>query len=52
MGVVVETSTGKTDGTAENGLSVFKGIPYVLPPKGRLRFRAPASVRTTLLPIR
>ncbi|MFD9408185.1 carboxylesterase/lipase family protein [Streptomyces sp. NPDC059989] len=44
MGVVIETSAGKIEGTAENGLSVFKGIPYALPPEGPLRFRAPAPV--------
>ncbi|MFG2328106.1 carboxylesterase/lipase family protein [Streptomyces sp. NPDC048604] len=44
MGVVIETLTGKIEGTAENGLSVFKGIPYALPPAGPLRFQAPAPV--------
>lgn len=44
MGVVIETSNGMIEGTAENGLSVFKGIPYALPPEGPLRFRAPAPV--------
>ncbi|WP_405486749.1 carboxylesterase/lipase family protein [Streptomyces sp. NBC_00096] len=44
MGVVIATSTGSIEGTTENGLSVFKGIPYALPPEGPLRFRAPAPV--------
>lgn len=44
MGVIIETSTGKVEGTAEDGLSVFKGIPYALPPEGPLRFQAPAPV--------
>ncbi|MFF3672669.1 carboxylesterase/lipase family protein [Streptomyces sp. NPDC002120] len=44
MGVVIETLTGKVEGTAHDGLSVFKGIPYALPPEGPLRFRAPAPV--------
>ncbi|MFD3946168.1 carboxylesterase/lipase family protein [Streptomyces sp. NPDC058579] len=44
MGVVIETLTGKIEGTAENGLSVFKGIPYSLPSDGPRRFRAPAPV--------
>ncbi|MFD8952385.1 carboxylesterase/lipase family protein [Streptomyces xanthophaeus] len=44
MGVVIETLTGKVEGTAEDGLSVFKGIPYALPPEGPLRFRAPVPV--------
>lgn len=45
MGVVIETLTGKVEGTAEDGLSVFKGIPYALPRKGPSgsgrRFRSP-----------
>lgn len=44
MGVVMATSTGTIEGTTEDGLSVFKGIPYALPPEGPLRFRAPAPV--------
>ncbi|MFE6838374.1 carboxylesterase/lipase family protein [Streptomyces sp. NPDC057705] len=44
MGVVIQTLAGKVEGTAEDGLSVFKGIPYALPPEGPLRFRAPAPV--------
>lgn len=33
MGVVIQTLAGKVEGTAEDGLSVFKGIPYALPRK-------------------
>jgi para-nitrobenzyl esterase len=38
---VVETCYGKMQGTLENGLQVFKGIPYAEPPVGQLRWRAP-----------
>ena len=36
---IVETLTGKLRGCLENGLHVFKGIPYAQPPIGDLRFR-------------
>ncbi len=38
---VVETQYGKLRGYEENGLHIFKGIPYAKPPVGNLRFRAP-----------
>jgi len=36
---------GEVSGTAENGLSIFKGIPFAAPPVGPLRWKAPAPVR-------
>jgi para-nitrobenzyl esterase len=36
---------GEISGTAENGLSIFKGIPFAAPPVGALRWKAPAPVR-------
>ncbi|MEE9279262.1 MAG: carboxylesterase/lipase family protein [Myxococcota bacterium] len=41
MRPVVETRTGKLEGTLENGVQVFRGIPYAEPPTGDQRFRAP-----------
>ena len=31
-------------GVAENGLSIFKGIPFAAPPMGDLRWKSPAPV--------
>lgn len=36
-----ETSYGKLRGAAENGVSVYRAIPFAKPPLGPLRFRAP-----------
>jgi para-nitrobenzyl esterase len=44
MTTVVETSTGKLRGAVEEGLHVFRGIPFAKPPTGDLRFRGPQAV--------
>ncbi|MGH7385947.1 MAG: carboxylesterase family protein, partial [Candidatus Rokuibacteriota bacterium] len=41
MNVVVETGRGTVRGVAENGLAVFRGLPFARPPVGPLRFRPP-----------
>ena len=41
MSAIVQTSKGKLRGSEENGLAVFRGIPFAQPPTGPLRFRAP-----------
>ena len=41
MSAIVQTSKGKQRGSEENGLAVYRGIPFAQPPVGRLRFRAP-----------
>ena len=38
---VVATRSGRVGGATENGLHVFRGIPYAQPPVGVLRFAAP-----------
>jgi para-nitrobenzyl esterase len=38
---ITETSYGKLQGTLEDGILVFRGIPFAKPPLGPLRFRAP-----------
>src|ERR1700689_2085919 len=43
--VVVETNCGKIRGVVENGINVFKGVPYAEPPEGDLRFRAPRKLQ-------
>ena len=41
MAAIAETTAGKIEGTEEDGLCVFRGVPYAAPPLGELRFRAP-----------
>ncbi len=39
---VVSTSYGRLRGAAEEGLTIFRGVPYAAPPAGQRRFRPPA----------
>jgi len=39
----VKVSEGMVQGTFENGLTVYKGIPFAAPPVGDLRWKAPQS---------
>ena len=43
---VIETKNGKVEGTIENGIKVFKGIPFAAPPVGDLRWKAPQPVKS------
>ncbi|MEU1159951.1 carboxylesterase/lipase family protein [Streptomyces sp. NPDC090075] len=45
-GPVVRTATGTVRGLRENGLAVFRGIPFAEPPVGELRFAAPRPARS------
>jgi para-nitrobenzyl esterase len=40
-GPVVDAPAGDLSGIAQGGLDVFKGIPYAVPPVGKLRWTAP-----------
>jgi len=40
----VKVETGLVQGTVEDGLTVYKGIPYGAPPVGNLRWRPPQPV--------
>ena len=42
---LVETKSGKLLGTHEDGLYVFRGIPYAAPPVGNLRWMPPQPVK-------
>lgn len=43
--VQVKVQQGRIQGAAENGLTVFRGIPFAAPPIGPLRWKAPQPVR-------
>ena len=40
---IVTTTAGDVEGLTENGLHVFRGIPYAKPPVGDLRLRGPVD---------
>lgn len=40
---IINTTTGKIKGSIEDGISVFKGIPYAEPPVSELRLAAPMA---------
>ena len=41
MPPIANTRYGQLQGEEEDGLSVFRGVPFAAPPVGELRFRAP-----------
>ncbi len=43
-GPTAKVTGGTIAGTAENGVQIFKGIPYAAPPVGNLRWAPPADV--------
>src|SRR5580698_5659300 len=43
-GVPIKTDAGLVDGSAQDGVMVYKGIPFAAPPVGDLRWRDPQPV--------
>src|SRR3954471_190219 len=43
--LIVDTTAGRLQGVEEDGLAVFKGIPFAAPPVGPLRWRPPQPVQ-------
>jgi para-nitrobenzyl esterase len=43
-GVIVETTAGRVEGRAGEGLTVFRGLPYASAPVGALRWQPPVPV--------
>lgn len=48
---VVSTRTGRIMGRVVGDLHVFRGIPYALPPVGKLRFRRPVPLPSSRRPV-
>jgi para-nitrobenzyl esterase len=44
LSVMVNTTAGTIEGTVENGIKVFRGIPFAAPPVGELRWKEPQPV--------
>lgn len=42
--ITVETCYGSLKGTVQNGVRIWKGIPYAKPPVGEGRFKAPQDI--------
>ncbi|MDR1545529.1 MAG: carboxylesterase family protein [Deltaproteobacteria bacterium] len=47
----VSTASGDVVGVEQDGLRVFKGIPYAEPPEGELRFAPPQKVKPWTAPL-
>ncbi|XP_060579125.1 fumonisin B1 esterase-like [Ruditapes philippinarum] len=44
IGPIVNTTCGQVEGLSQNGAHGFRGIPYALPPIGRLRWQPPKKL--------
>ncbi|HPQ28595.1 MAG TPA: carboxylesterase family protein [Desulfobacteraceae bacterium] len=45
LSTLIETDAGTIEGTIENGIKVFRGIPFAAPPVGDLRWKEPQPVK-------
>ena len=43
--IQAKVTGGEVSGVTENGITIFKGIPFAAPPTGDLRWKAPAPVK-------
>lgn len=43
---VAQTGAGSVSGIVQNGIHIFKGIPFAAPPVGELRWKAPQPVQS------
>ena len=43
---IVETNAGKVEGIRQDGLNIFRGIPYAAPPVGSHRWLPPQPVES------
>jgi para-nitrobenzyl esterase len=43
---VVQTSAGLISGSEEDGVHIFKGIPFAAPPVGELRWKEPQAIKS------
>jgi para-nitrobenzyl esterase len=44
--VVVQTANGRLQGSVDNGVASFKGVPFAQPPVGDLRLKAPQPAKS------
>lgn len=44
-GVLIHTPNGTVEGSLENKIQTFLGIPYATPPVGKLRWKAPQPIK-------
>ncbi len=51
LGDVVQSLAGPVAGTLDNGVRIFKGVPYAAPPLDELRFAKPAAHAQWSMPL-